>query len=169
LQFIKEQIKRKYDIKITEEELNKYKNLKLDKFKVNLTFFFFKKYFGSFDNYHLSKLQFIELLLIFKKILIIKKLNLLAEIMTSELIIEKRKITINNKDLLNKLRNTDYFNLTYREYSFLLSKLLSGKNELDPIMKLISSFYFNKWKGIEDNIDNKKEIILELLKFLTDD
>lgn len=167
-EFMKEKIKQKYNITVSQEEILANKNLKLDKLKVNLTFLYFSKYFGSFDNYHLNKLELIELILIFRKILLAKNYPLLAELLISNLIVEKRKVTINNKDLLFKLKNTNYFQLIYTKYSQILSKLISKKNDLDPITKIISSIYFNKWDNIDNSDIGKKKIIIELLKFLNE-
>lgn len=166
--YMVKKLKEYYSIDISREEILEYQSLKLDKLKINLTFTFFTQYFGSFDNYHLSKLQFIELILLFKGILEYKQLPLLAKMITAEVINEKKKTAISNKDLLNKLRDTQRYNQLYKKYSVILSKLVGKKSELDPIMRMISNIYFNKWEGIDNSDTTKKKMIVELLRLLSE-
>jgi hypothetical protein len=165
--FMMDKLQKHYNVSVTTEEVQALQHLKLDKLKINLTFIFFTQYLGSFDNFHLTKLQFLELLITFKKILETKHCYLLAESLTCEVINEKRKVSISNKDLLEKLRDTQRYNLLYRNYSTILSKLVSKKNDVDPIMKLISIIYFNRWEGMENTEQTKKKMIVELLKVLS--
>ena len=128
-------IKKKINIKISDKEINFYKkHFKFNKFQVQLVFYSYAKYFGSYRDLNLlTRTQFIELLVLLKKKLQIQGNIYLPQILTANISKLNTRV-IQNSKFLSKIENSSTYQMLINEKFNTLEEL----NKSNLILKMLS-------------------------------
>lgn len=166
-------IKKSFKIKTPKEELNFYKDHhQINKFQVQLVFYFYAKYFGGYRDLNLlTKDQYIRLLVLLKKRLQYQGFVFLPQILSGN-IKKLNKRTIQNAKFLNKIENSSVYQTLINEKFSTLEEMGKSNmilNLLSTVLNTVFSFvdYENPDKlGQEIEINNPDILSDEFLNFL---
>jgi hypothetical protein len=163
---IKKTIKKlKKQIKIDKEEIKYYKRYhKVNKFQVQLVFYFFAKYFGGFRDLNLlTKHQFITLLLILKRRLQIQGAKYLPQILTGNIESKLNTRTIQNTKFLMKIENSSIYQTLINDKFSTLDEL----NKSNTILNLLSTILNTTFTIVDfdnhDKLDQKLEVNADIV------
>lgn len=164
----------KYDVEFDDDEVKYYMdNLEIDAFQKNLIFQLFGKYFNNInDLYALSKKQYSKLIIIMKKMLKIHGFRIIQHILTGVVIKSSTKRI--PKKIINKVEESDRFQLLKKEYPYTFDLIYDSENALMIYVSIIinSKFclvdYENKGDTSKEILVNKNiDIVLdELLRLI---
>lgn len=167
----------KFDVKFDNDEVAYYmEHLSIDTIQKNLIFQLFGKYFNNInDLYSLSKKQYCKLIIILKKLLKIHGFRIMQHVLTADIIKSSTKRI--PKKIINKIEESDRFQLLKDEYPFTFDLIYNSENALNLYISTIinSKFYLvdydNKDKTgseilINKNIDILLDELLRLIKMI---
>lgn len=170
------EIKQLYSsIEISEEEHDFYdKNCKLNYIADFLLHSFYSKKFNdSYALYSLSRRTTIDLLIYMKKILMLYKMPLLAQICTSNICGKYKDSIIKNAKLIERITSSNiYQQIIKKKYSYVFE--LQSKE--DPILKMLSNIINCSYEFVDMNEEingykltdiDMDDIVNEFLQFLS--
>jgi hypothetical protein len=166
-------IKKRMNIKINDEELNFYKKFhKINKFQVQLVFYFYAKYFGGFRDLNLlTRKQYLMLLILLKLRLQLQGNVYLPQILTGNIQSKLNTRTIQNTKFLMKIENSSIYQTLMKDKFFTLDELKKSNlilNLLSTVLNTTFTFVdYNSPEILGDKIEINSDIVSdEFLNFL---
>lgn len=135
-------IEKQFGVEVDKQELKYYeKHHKINKFQVQLVYYFYAKYFGGYRDLHLlTRVQYIRLLLILKMRLQYQGFVYLPLILSGN--VEKMvKRTIQNQKFLDKIRNSSVYQSIIKEKFNTLEELKKNNVIINLLSVLLNSHF----------------------------
>jgi hypothetical protein len=158
-------IKKRFNMKITKEEIQYYrKHHKINKFQVQLVFYFYAKYFGGYGDLNLLKAkQYITLLILLKRKLQVQGDVFLSQILTGNIEGKLNTRTIQNTKFLMKIENSAVYQSLIQDKFSTLDEL----NKSNLIITLLSTLLNTTFTFVDsdhpDKLGEKIEIVPDKL------
>lgn len=159
-------IKKRIKMDITDDEIKYYlKYLDYNKVSRSLIFYFYAKYFGGFrDLGHIKKRQYVELMIIMKRILVATGYKYLDQIISAEIEGKSSARVIRNQKFIEKIETSSvYQNLMKNKYPSLTSEKDS------PVIAMLSRIINTNWKIIDYDVPEKLGERIEMVNDVISD
>jgi len=152
-------IKKSMNIDIPKEEIEFYKkHHKINKFQVQLVYYYYAKYFGGYRDLNLlTRKQYLKLLVLLKRRLQLQGLVYLPEILTGN--VEKlNKRTIQNQKFLMKIENSAIYQTLVNEKFSTLEELKKSNLILNLLSTIINTTFTIVDYDNDDKLGDKLEV-----------
>lgn len=173
---IKKTIKKickKMSFDIDKEEIEYYmRHHKMNKFQVQLVFYYFAKYFGGYRDLNLIKRkQYIKLLLLLQKKLLVQGNVYLPQILTGNVEGKLNTRTIQNTKFLMKVENSSIYQTLIKDKFSTLNELGKGNTILNLLSTILNTTFtivdYNRPEKLGEKIEVVPDIVSdEFLNFL---
>lgn len=149
------ELERRFAVTVTDDEIRFYRNrIDINKFRVNMTYYFYAKYFGGYTDLNmLNRTNYLRLLIMLKKRLRYHGFVYLPEILTANIIGRINTRTIRNEKFISKIESSAmYQSLISDKYAPL--KELKEVNKSDVILTTLSTLINTTFAMVDyDNPD----------------